>query len=132
MKKAMLVVLLLSSLTAEVSLAAEVCTNREGSFSYDSATTVGSSVVIINPRLVLADGSAAGIQASEGSTVYPDQLGTKFCKAIGMRSGRITENRFENFKNPNELMAVLGDNGQLLGVKRSDGSRLIQVVTCFK
>lgn len=124
MKKTMLVALLLS---ASSTFAADICTNKEGSIVYDSKTTFGKSVVIVNPRLNTAAGEVL-IQAVDYSVDTLKYAGDAFCVAYGKKSGKVSE--VQKLAKPDDPVAVFNSYGDLDSVGPLFGTTAIKTVVC--
>lgn len=109
------------------SNAAEICSNSEGSYFYESATSVGQSVVVVKPRIIIA-GKPVLIQAYTGAPAET-YYGNGFCRAIGMKSGIVSD---VEAKPANEMLAQLNQKGQLIAFGNNVGYYGIKTVTCRK
>jgi hypothetical protein len=125
MKKIVFIMALM--VVAANAFGADVCSNQEGSIIYESATTFGSSVVIVRPRLVMA-GSQILINANSR---FPERDGTAFCKALGMKSGIVTD--MDGKDDTHKLTAEFDvRDGSLVRVGTSLDNNGIRIVTCKK
>lgn len=106
---------------------ADICSNQDGSIIYDSATTFGSSVVVVNPRLVVA-GTQALIKSYSGNG--NEHYGNAFCKALGMKSGVVTD--IQSKSQNATMVAEFNPQGVLVGVGQSNDDFGIKTVTCQK
>jgi hypothetical protein len=125
MKKSMLIVMAL--MFASPVFAAGVCSQQEGSIIYDSATTFKNSVVIVNPRFLVAGKPTLikGFLGAENTKYY----GTAFCKAMGMKSGLVTDVQYIE----NEWVSEFDKDGSsVVGVGEPANSWGIKTVTCQK
>lgn len=109
-------------------MAADVCSNQEGSIIYDSATTVGNSVVIVNPRLVLAGGKEALIAYSDMDGNIQAQ---GVCKALGMKSGIAANVRGNTIRANTRLARFSNEDGSLETVDEFV-DYAITTITCQK
>lgn len=128
---------------ANGALSLEVCTQKAGSVVYNSATIVGNSVVIENPKLILTDGTLAQI-SSLYSEYYRKPLGEfeeyeavtgdAFCRSINFESGRVFESFRRGAPSSKEKLTVVTFSGDknVIGVERLVNPFVIYSVTCSK
>lgn len=108
--------------------AAEVCSQHEGSYIYESATSVGNSIAIVRPRIIIA-GKPSLILAYPGApsdTFY----GNAFCRAIGMSTGIVSDVEMKSTKG--DYVAQLNEKGQVVAFGSTIGDFGIKTVTCIK
>jgi hypothetical protein len=103
------------------ALAADVCTNQNGSLVYDSAITIGKSVWIKNPRLILGEKTAL---------IYGASNADGLCKALGFTDGlgwEVTE------ASPEDMVAMFNHLGELYHVTNGGPKQYaMESVTCAK
>lgn len=124
MKKMILMLALVAGSTS--AFGADVCSNKDGSIIYDSATTQGNSVVVVNPRLLVA-GQQALINTYQGEQNLK-YYGSAFCKAMGFSTGRVADTQDRG----NNLIAEFDAQGVLVAVGETQGILGIKTVTCQK
>ncbi len=97
----------------------------EAVFLHDSSTTLGKAVIIINPRLRIADQEARILSF----TSIEDKIiaGNGFCLALGYKSGYVGD---INVAEKPTLMVKFDESSNSLDIVNARHS--IQMVTCQK
>lgn len=119
MKK--IILLLAVAFISIKTMGAEVCTNQEGSIIYDSATKLGNSLIVVNPRVM-----AGGVQANVIGTTYNRDSGQGLCKLLGYSKARVSSQG-----DPSKYFASFSSDGELINFGyNQDGYYIIHTVVC--
>ena len=109
------------------AMASEVCSQQDGSLIYDSATKFGNSLVVVNPRILIA-GQEAHIVGTTRADENSWNAGIGVCKLLGYSQSQVSQ---QNEGTP--LFAMFNAEGQLISFgKNTSGYYTAHTIVCRK
>jgi hypothetical protein len=132
MKFALLFLSMFIAVSTQAS-AAQSCNIGQADIIYKSATSLGHTLVILEPRVRLAEMSDVPIGLEIVADDSKQVAGTNFCTALGYRNGRVGDVERPNQK---RLAAFFNEAGAISSVESilpEDRARfIVATVTCQK